>query len=216
MKINMVFVCLFVWVMSVCAADTGKGVTSGPPAQEGVRICSFRLEPAVCRANRPATVGAIIKNNGETAATVKPKLVLPGDVKIVKTGVTDDMQISGHGEVELVWSIRADNANDCELSLEIAEKDKLIARSSLSLRFLPPREVRKLSYIPDPVPVKTPILIGAHHCPLWEADKHNLWANVHKHPERTPALGFYAQENPQISDWETKWAVEHGISFFIY
>jgi hypothetical protein len=66
------------------------------------------------------------------------------------------------------------------------------------------------------VPAKTQVLIGAHHCPLWEADKFHLWDNVLKHPERTPALGFYAQENPQVSDWETTWAVEHGVSFFIY
>jgi hypothetical protein len=43
-----------------------------------------------------------------------------------------------------------------------------------------------------------------------------MWLNLLKHPERTPALGFYSQENPEVSDWETKWAVEHGISFFIY
>jgi hypothetical protein len=71
-------------------------------------------------------------------------------------------------------------------------------------------------YIPEPRPVKTSILIGAHHCPLWEADKPRMWDQVLKHPERTPVLGFYAQENPEISDWETKWAVEHGVSFFVY
>ncbi len=43
-----------------------------------------------------------------------------------------------------------------------------------------------------------------------------MWDNVLKHPERTPALGFYSQENPEVADWETKWAVEHGVSFFIY
>lgn len=71
-------------------------------------------------------------------------------------------------------------------------------------------------YIPEPQPVRTPILIGAHHCPLWEADQPQMWNQVLKHPERTPALGFYSQENPEVSDWETKWAVEHGISFFVY
>jgi hypothetical protein len=71
-------------------------------------------------------------------------------------------------------------------------------------------------YIPEPRPVKTSILIGAHHCPLWEADKPRMWDQVVKHPERTPVLGFYAQENPEISDRETKWAVEHGVSFFVY
>ena len=72
-------------------------------------------------------------------------------------------------------------------------------------------------YIPDPAPVETPLLIGAHHCPLWEADAAKRWTNVLKHPERTPALGlYYDQSNPEISDWETKWAVEHGIDFFVY
>ena len=80
----------------------------------------------------------------------------------------------------------------------------------------PPADGSQTAYIPAPQPVRTPILIGAHHCPLWEADKPQMWANVVKHPERTPALGFYSQENPEIADWETKWAVEHGVSFFIY
>ena len=71
-------------------------------------------------------------------------------------------------------------------------------------------------YIPAPQPVATKLLVGAHHCPLWEADKPQMWDNVVKHPERTPTLGFYAQENPEVSDWETKWAVEHGVSFFVY
>jgi hypothetical protein len=43
-----------------------------------------------------------------------------------------------------------------------------------------------------------------------------MWDNVLKHPERTPALGFYSQENPEVADWETKWAVEHGVSVFVY
>lgn len=72
------------------------------------------------------------------------------------------------------------------------------------------------NYIPVPQPVVTQILVGAHHCPLWEADKPQMWDQVLKHPERTPTLGFYSQENPEVADWETKWAVEHGISFFVY
>jgi len=72
------------------------------------------------------------------------------------------------------------------------------------------------TYVPAPQPVRTKILIGAHHCPLWEADKPAMWDQVVKHPERTPALGFYAQENPEVSDWETKFAVDHGVGFFVY
>jgi len=72
------------------------------------------------------------------------------------------------------------------------------------------------AYVPEPQPVGTQILVGTHNCPLWEADKPQMWNQVLKHPERTPALGFYSQESPEVADWETKWAVEHGISFFVY
>lgn len=88
--------------------------------------------------------------------------------------------------------------------------------SVLLASFLAQAALAAEKFIPEPVPVQTPILVGAHNCPLWEADKFQMWDNVVKHPERTPALGFYAQENPEVADWETKWAVEHCVSFFLY
>lgn len=72
------------------------------------------------------------------------------------------------------------------------------------------------AYPPPPQPVKTRFLVGAHNCPLWEADSPHMWDQVLKHPERTPLLGFYDQAIPEVADWETKWAVEHGIDFFVY
>jgi hypothetical protein len=75
---------------------------------------------------------------------------------------------------------------------------------------------KKAAYVPAPKPVKTQILVGAHNCPLWEAGSPEMWNQVVKHPKRTPALGFYDQSNPEVADWETKWAVEHGVSFFVY
>jgi hypothetical protein len=72
------------------------------------------------------------------------------------------------------------------------------------------------AYIPAPKPVKTQILVGAHNCPLWEPSSPHMWDQVLKNPERTPTLGLFDQSNPQMADWETKWAVEHGISFFLY
>ncbi len=86
----------------------------------------------------------------------------------------------------------------------------------VSIGYLQPPVATQKAYVPEPKPVATEILIGAHNCPLWEADQPQMWNQVLKHPERTPALGFYSQENPEVADWETKWAVEHGISLFVY
>jgi hypothetical protein len=75
----------------------------------------------------------------------------------------------------------------------------------------------KPSSVPVPVPAKTSILVGAHNCPLWEGPPNGgVWDQVKRHPERTPLLGYYDDTNPEVADWETKWAVEHGISFFVY
>ena len=81
---------------------------------------------------------------------------------------------------------------------------------------LPASQPVKQGSIPLPKPVQTSILVGAHNCPLWETNNPAVWNQVVKHPERTPALGFYDQSNPEVADWETKWSVEHGISFFVY
>lgn len=35
-------------------------------------------------------------------------------------------------------------------------------------------------------------------------------------PDRTPLIGYYDEENPEVCDWEIKWALEHGINCFIY
>ena len=117
----------------------------------------------------------------------------------------------------MTWELESEQPMTANMVLELKATDgSPLAHQSLRMLFLPPMEIAAPPYIPAPVPVSTPILIGAHHCPLWEADKPEMWLNVLKHPERTPALGFYSQQNPEVSDWETKWAVEHGISFFVY
>ena len=137
-------------------------------------------------------------------------------MRTLRTDAPATLRIEGGGKKTLRWEIEASEAMQCELLLRLSVNGATAATASLAMQFLPPVKVRKLPYIPDPRPVQTPILIGAHNCPLWEADKPQMWANILKHPERTPALGFYAQENPEVADWETKWAVEHGVSFFIY
>ena len=95
-------------------------------------------------------------------------------------------------------------------SVSVAEPQQATVKATT-----PSARIAAKRYVPEPQPVHTEILVGAR-MPLWEADKPQMWSQVLKHPERTPALGFYSQENPEVADWETKWAVEHGVSFFVY
>jgi len=203
---------------AACAASPWSGAGEGGVEKTGkveIQVRSFLPEKPISRAHRPATMAAVLANAGDAPAEVQAQLVVPKGVKTTGKNRTV-LRLEGKEEKKLTWEVEADEPTQCELRLEVSMGGKIVASALLPLQFLAPVEARKLPYIPDPAPVQTTVLVGAHHCPLWEADKPEMWANLLKHPERTPALGFYAQENPEVSDWETKWAVEHGVSFFIY
>lgn len=71
-------------------------------------------------------------------------------------------------------------------------------------------------YVLKPEPVSTGnYIIGAFMCPLWSKDNSiTSWDPVKKYPEREPVLGWYNEGNPEVTDWEIKYALDHGISFF--
>ena len=68
-------------------------------------------------------------------------------------------------------------------------------------------------YIPEPQPVKSAIEItalyypGTEHMPEWDMVDQTL-------PQIKPLLGWYDEGNPEVIDWQIKWAVEHGITSF--
>jgi hypothetical protein len=69
---------------------------------------------------------------------------------------------------------------------------------------------------PPPLPqaVDTrPWLVGAVHCPLWRSTER--WNTLRRFPDRQPLLGYYREGDPDVTDWEIKWSLDHGISFFL-
>lgn len=73
-------------------------------------------------------------------------------------------------------------------------------------------------YVPEPRPVKTSHLLGVQSCNLWrEGTAYAGWDYVHPfRDQREPYLGWYDEGNPEVTDWETKWQVEHGIGFELH
>lgn len=78
----------------------------------------------------------------------------------------------------------------------------------------------KLSdYVPKPQPATSDRIVAAHYYAAWKkgaAEIHGGFDDLHSYPERTPLMGYYDEENPEVCDWEIKWALEHGINCFIY
>jgi len=72
----------------------------------------------------------------------------------------------------------------------------------------------KAAYVPEPRPVKGGYEIGALYFPGWS--KVEAWERIWSvAPERKPVLGWYDEANPEVVDWQIKWAVENGLSYFL-
>lgn len=75
------------------------------------------------------------------------------------------------------------------------------------------------SYVPKPNPVTSDRVVAAHYYAAWKkgaAEIHGAFEDLHEYPERTPLMGYYDEENPEVCDWELKWASEHGVNCFIH
>ncbi len=73
--------------------------------------------------------------------------------------------------------------------------------------------------IPAPMPATTDRIVAAHYYAAWKKGAaliHGGFDDLHPYPERTPLMGYYDEESPDVADWEIKWAVEHGVNCFIH
>ena len=180
-------------------------------------VRSFLADVPICRAGRPVCLTAVVVNDGMSDAEMTAVLALPPGVRLLAPAVPVPVRVTAtEGERRLRFIVEAAAGGPAEIDLELSVAGNAVARHPLTVNFLPPRAVEQLDAVPPAKPAATDILVGAIHCPLWEADRVDLWRGVLRHPDRLPALGLYAQENPQVAEWEAKWALEHGISFFVY
>ena len=80
--------------------------------------------------------------------------------------------------------------------------------------------IKLSSYIPEPIPATSDRIVAAHYYAAWKkgaAGIHEGFDDLcEEYPDRTPLMGYYDEENPEVADWEIKWAVEHGINCFIH
>ncbi len=202
--------------LTIAFLTLGAYAQSEERASSGLRIVSFQPMPPLSRAERPTSVAAVVENLTHDSRACEVRLELPEGMTLVSGALNRDVVIGDAARETVTWELVAKKDTSYTLRCRLRVDGTEVSEQVLSMLFLPSREKTPMSYIPEPVPVEKKLLVGAHNCPLWEADRPEMWAQVLKHPERTPALGFYAQENPEVADWETKWAVEHGIDFFIY
>lgn len=71
-----------------------------------------------------------------------------------------------------------------------------------------------LADVPPPRPVKTQLKVGSYYFPgFFNAAR---WAPLKAYGKPVPLLGYYRDGVSGVSDWHIKWALENGISYFVF
>ena len=171
------------------------------------------------RAGRLVDIEVGVFNVGTVAATGVVCRVsgLPEDVKIVNAEKVSRLCTLGGGD-SVLHRLTVITEKPCAFTakFEFAGGNAPAASCEVPVKIGPSLGLgRATDYIPEPKPVKTPgCEVGAFYFLDWARTHHwlKIWRTT---PERRPAAGWYSNENSELLDWQIKWAVENGISFYL-
>lgn len=180
------------------------GLSDAPQGEPELELALLTAEPAIRRKGQLISLLAHLRNvGGET---------FPGGIASL---CGDDRQVPPleFDERTIVkWQFRPHEVGIVPVEIEANEQTL-----PGSIRIEPEVSASKTDYVPEPHPVDTePYEIGIYYFPGWSPDQWNRWEKQRGFPERDPVLGFYREGDPEVADWHIKWAVENGISFFMY
>ena len=176
--------------------------------------------PVYPRAGEETYIEVTIKNEGKMMLNVDLNLLLPYGVSIAdeetyKRSVSIWKSGDNHS---FKFKVIAEQPLKKNAGIKISQNAEIIFFSFFEVVWNSAILTKKESYVPIPVPLKTgDYYIGAFRCPLWGYNSRggNEWHPIINYPERMPVLGYYDERDPEVTDWEIKYAVEHGISFFV-
>jgi len=193
----------------------GRDPMGGPEVE-----CTYLgLEDAINRAGRPTRLILNLMNRGGTATANT-------DIRIDELRLPEGISVAGAADWRSVPSLEPFEPASHRIALQAAKptEGEVVVRLSGkgapkealtgSLLISEPLDLPKADYVPEPQPVDSDYEIGAFYFPGFPSMA--KWEPVLRHaPARRPVLGWYDEGNPECVDWQIKWAVEHGIKFFL-
>lgn len=189
-------------------------VAAEPRGPAELEIAYFGPADGINRAGRHAKVTCTLRNlGGQVADNVVATLQVPTGVKVLDDAAKKIDRLSLYVPRTVDWQIQTDRLGKVDLEVQAtgAATEPVSAAGSLELTRRP--DVPKTSYVPEPKPVRSKYEIGAFYFPGFPtAEK---WQPIRSYPNRKPILGWYDESNPECADWQIKWAVEHGINFYM-
>ncbi len=205
--------------LDVPGEATVRSVTmsEGPLGPPDVEVTYVGPANAVNRAGNPLPFVLALKNRGGADATDLriESVELPGGMKVAgKKGWRNCPSVAPFDPVTHQFGLVAPQAvrGEVVVTLTGAGAPPEPARGEIIVE--PGLDLPKADYVPEPQPVESDYEIGALYFPGWSSM--TRWEPIRTvAPERKPVLGWYDEANPECADWQIKWAVEHGIKFFM-
>ncbi len=187
-----------------------------PAGTPSYYIRSLAAGRAKLRPDREETVVAGILNVGGEAENITAKLSVPWGIRILGRN-KQTIPYLGMDDFDLAtWRIRASRPGTYPVSVAVSSKSTKKYKKTLTLVVEPWPDLPGTDYVPEPHPAKTDYINLMHYCALWKEGTHYGWKKIEPWPERRPAIGWYDEGTPEVADWHIKYAVEHGITGFIY
>lgn len=188
-----------------------------PAGAPDLEVLYFGLEDAVNRAGRTSHLTAKVVNyGGETARGVTAQLELPAGL----TATPDPREGDNTGLCEFEipatfrWKLTSTKPMATTAKLRLSGPGAPAGTVDTQLEFTTPFPAPKADYVPVPQPAPTAYQIGSYYFPRWYRPVD--WDCIDKvAPIRKPVLGWYDEREPEIVDWQIKWALEHGVSYFL-
>lgn len=211
-----------IMLLGVQPTDTSGGtvriasieVADAPRGPADLQITYFGPREGVNRAGKPCYVTLVVKNlGGEAAQDVRAELAAGSDLQITNGPKQVIDQILPWLTKRLEWEVKTTAPHDADLTVKLAAENVPPLTATSRLRFTPIPPVEHTAYIPEPQPMVSPYEIGAFYFPGWPTV--DRWKPILDYPERKPVLGWYDEGDPECADWQIKWAVEHGVTFFL-
>ncbi len=183
------------------------------PQRPFLRLRYLGYASGVGRPGKPAELRAVLEHAaGPPLASGKVELQTNGHAACAEP--TLPMPAMGLGDRhEPSWHIVPRSAG--QIPVALAVNGQTFTRPLVVAQ--PVGDIDRGDYdVPPPRPVATDYQIGIYYFPGWSPDRMATWKRQAELPERDPLLGWYEEGRPEVADWHVKWAVENGISFFVY
>ena len=141
---------------------------------------------------------------------------LPEGVRIANpTQAAAVVDVPGWGSALHRIVLTADRSCAFTLTAAFSVPGREVRSVGVPVRVGPSLGLAAADYVPEPKPLaKGKCEIGAFYfCDWVRADQ---WMKVWRmDPKRKPALGWYDNRQAEVLDWQIKWSVENGISYWL-